>query len=106
MALKPLIRWLSYCHIPPALSAAVVLCLLVAAVGIGFFQLGRPAMTWMNDAPAHMAELRQRVQRMFPRMARFNQAADAVNNLGAARGRTEEGAYGGTQNQPCPRHLH
>ena len=84
MALKPLIRWLSYGHIPPAISAAVVLCLLVAAVGIGFFQLGRPAMTWMNDAPAHMAELRQRVQKMFPRVARFNQAADAVNNLGAA----------------------
>ncbi|HTA30855.1 MAG TPA: hypothetical protein VK731_10225, partial [Candidatus Cybelea sp.] len=30
MTLKPLIRWLSYCHIPPALSAAVVLGLLVA----------------------------------------------------------------------------
>jgi predicted PurR-regulated permease PerM len=84
MTLKPLIRWLSCGHIPPAISAAVVLCLLVAAVGIGFFQLGRPAMTWMNDAPAHMAELRHRVQRMFPRVARFNQAADAVNNLGAA----------------------
>jgi predicted PurR-regulated permease PerM len=83
MTLKPLIRWLSCCHIPPALSAAVVLCLLVAAVVIGFFQLGRPAMTWMNDAPAHMAELRQRVQKMFPRVARFNQAADAVNSLGA-----------------------
>jgi predicted PurR-regulated permease PerM len=84
MALKPLIRWLSYGHIPPAISAAVVLCLLVAAVGIAFFELGRPAMTWMNDAPAHMAELRRRVQRMFPRVARFNQAADAVSNLGAA----------------------
>ena len=85
MALKPLIRWLSCGHIPPAISAAVVLCLLAAAVGIGFFQLGRPALTWMNDAPAHMAQLRQRVQKMFPRMARFNQAADAVNNLGAAK---------------------
>jgi predicted PurR-regulated permease PerM len=83
MALKPLIRWLSYGHIPPGLSAAVVLCLLVAAAVLGFLQLGRPAMTWMNDAPAHMAQLRQRVQRMFPRVARFNQAADAVNNLGA-----------------------
>ena len=74
MTLKPLIRWLSYCHIPPALSAAVVLCFLVAAVGVGFFQLGRPALTWMNEAPQHMTELRQRVQRMFPRIARFNQA--------------------------------
>ena len=83
MTLKPLIRWLSYCHIPPAISAAVVLCLLVAAVGIGFFQLGRPAMTWMNEAPQHMTELRQRVQRIVPGAARFSQAAAAVNNLGA-----------------------
>jgi predicted PurR-regulated permease PerM len=83
MTLKPLIRWLSCCHLPPALSAAAVLCLLVAAIGVGFFQLGRPALTWMNDAPQHMTELRQRVQKIFPRLARFSQAAAAVNNLGA-----------------------
>ena len=83
MTLKPLIRWSSCCHIPPALSAAVVLCFLVAAVGIGFFQLGRPASAWMNEAPQHMAELRQRVLKLFPRAARFSAAAAAVNNLGA-----------------------
>ena len=64
MTLKPLIRWSSCCHIPPALSAAVVLCLLVAAIGIGFFQLGRPALTWMNEAPQHMTALRERVQKI------------------------------------------
>jgi predicted PurR-regulated permease PerM len=83
MTLKPLIRWLSYCRVSPAFSAAVVLCSLVSAIGIGFFQLGRPAVTWMNEAPQHMTELRQRVQKIFPRLARFNQAAVAVNNLGA-----------------------
>jgi predicted PurR-regulated permease PerM len=81
--LKPLIRWSSWCHIPPALSAAIVLCLLTAAIGIGFFQLGRPAMTWLNDAPQHMTDIRQRVQKIFPRLAHFNEAAAAVNNLGA-----------------------
>ena len=35
MTLKPLIRWLSYCHIRPALSAAVVLCVLVSGIAIG-----------------------------------------------------------------------
>ena len=45
MALKPLIRWLSLGHIPPAIWSAIVLCLLVAAIGIGFFQLGNPAIT-------------------------------------------------------------
>src|SRR4051812_19733551 len=53
MTLKPLIRWLSYCRIPPALSAAVVLAVLVAGVAVGFFQLGRPALVWMNEAPQH-----------------------------------------------------
>jgi len=37
----------------------------------------------MNEAPQHMTELRQRVQEMFPRIARISQAATAVNNLGA-----------------------
>ncbi len=83
MTLKPLIRWSSCCHIPPALSAAVILCFLVGAVGVGFFQLGRPALTWMNEAPQHMTELRQRVLKLFPRAARFSAAAAAVNDLGA-----------------------
>jgi predicted PurR-regulated permease PerM len=83
MALKPLIRWLSQCHIPPALSAAVVLLLLVAGVTIGFIQIGRPAVAWMNEAPQHMSELRQKGQKLFPRMARFSKAAAAVNDLGA-----------------------
>jgi predicted PurR-regulated permease PerM len=83
MTLKPLIRWLSGWRIPPALSAAVVLVLLVAGISIGFIQLGRPAMAWMNDAPEHMAELRLRAQKHFPRIARVSAAASAVNNLGA-----------------------
>ena len=90
ITLKPLIRWLSCCRIPPALSAAVVLCLLVGAVGIGFFQLGRPALAWMNEAPQHMADLRQRVLKIFPRLAHFNQAAAAVNNLGATEAEKKE----------------
>jgi predicted PurR-regulated permease PerM len=83
MTLKPIIRWASGFHLAPALSGAVVLCLLVSAVGIGFFHLGRPAVAWMNEAPQHMTELRQRAQRIFPKLSRFNQAAAAVNNLGA-----------------------
>lgn len=83
MTLKPLVRWFSRFHIPKAVSAAVVLGLLMAAAGIGFFQMGRPALDWMNDAPHHMTDLRQRVQRFFPRINRIDQAAAAVNNLGA-----------------------
>jgi len=83
MTLKPLIRGLSLCRIPPTLSAAVVLCILVSGITIGFFELGRPALAWVNEAPQHMTELRQRVQRLSPRFSRFSQAAAAVNNFGA-----------------------
>jgi len=86
MTLKPLIRWLSRYRIPTALSAAVVLCLLVTAAVIGLMELGRPAVAWMNDAPAQMAVLRLRVQKIFPQTARWSQAATAVNNLGEAAG--------------------
>ena len=44
----------------------------------------------MNEAPQHMTELRQRVQKMFPRVARFSQAAAAVNNLGATEAEKKE----------------
>jgi hypothetical protein len=90
MTLKPLIRWLSWCHIPPALSAAVVICLLMSGLAIGFFHLSRPALTWMNEAPQHMTELRQRVQKIFPRITRFNKAAAAVNSLGATEDEQEK----------------
>jgi predicted PurR-regulated permease PerM len=83
MTLKPVIRWLSICRIPPALSAALVLAFLMTGVVIGFIQLGRPALKWMNEAPQHMMELRQRVQKFFPRAVSFSQAAAAVDNLGA-----------------------
>src|SRR5207302_732532 len=87
---KPLIGWLSGYRIPPALSAAVVLLLLVSGVAFGFFELGRPAVAWANDAPRQLAELRQRVHRTFPRLQRFSQAAAAVDNLGATEEEKKE----------------
>jgi predicted PurR-regulated permease PerM len=96
MTLKPLIRWLSGFHIPPALSAAVVLLLLVGGIIIGCMQFGRPAVQWLNEAPQHMTELRQRVQKILPPGARFSEAAAAVNNLGA----TEEEKKAEQNNAP------
>ena len=90
MTLKPLIRWSSNCHIPPAFSAAIVLLLLVAGVAFGFGQFSRPAMAWVNDAPQHMTELRQRIQKLLPPGARFSAAAAAVNNLGATEAEKKE----------------
>ena len=83
VTLKPLIGWLSRYHIPKALSAAVVLGVLIATIVIGFMQLGRPALRWVDDAPQHMVELRQRVQKLIPRIGSLNEAATAMVDLGA-----------------------
>jgi predicted PurR-regulated permease PerM len=90
MTLKPLIRWLSCCRIRPALGAAVVLSLFVTAVVVGFVHLGGPAMSYVNNAPRHMTELRQRVLKMFPGGSRFSRAAAAVSNLGATEEEKKE----------------
>jgi predicted PurR-regulated permease PerM len=90
MTLQPLVRWLSYLRLPTAVSAAFVFCLLVAALGAGFFQLERPAARWMNEAPEHMTELRQRVQRLFPKAQHLSQATAAVTNLGATEAEKKE----------------
>lgn len=90
MTLRPVVRWLSVLRFPTALSAAIVFCVLVAAVGFGFVQLERPAARWMNDAPKHMTELRQRVRRIFPSVSHFSQAATAVSDLGATEKEKKE----------------
>jgi predicted PurR-regulated permease PerM len=61
-----------------------VLCLLVAAIGVATFQLGRPTRKWIDAAPEHMTELRQRFLKIFPSHGSLDQAAEAVTNLGAS----------------------
>jgi predicted PurR-regulated permease PerM len=90
MTLKPLIRWSSYCHVPPPISAGIVLLLLVAGVAAAFSRFDRPAMAWVNDAPQHMTEMRQRIQKLLPPGASFSAAAAAVNNLGATEAEKKE----------------
>ena len=90
MTLKPLIRWLSYCRLSPAFAAALVLSVLVGGIIVGCIEFRGPAMTWMNEAPEHMTELRQRVQKFLPSGSPFSEAAAAVNNLGATEAEKRE----------------
>ncbi len=83
MTFKPFISWLATHRIHRAFSAAVLLLFVQAAVGVGFIELGGPVMQWVNTAPQHMTELRQRVQNIFPQIGNFSPAAAAVSNLGA-----------------------
>lgn len=84
VTLSPLMQALSRLRLPSSASAALVVLCLMTAIGTGFFQLGQPALAWLNDAPQHMSALRQRVQRMVPQLHHYGQAADAVTHLGSS----------------------
>ncbi len=84
MALKPLMHGLALLRLPTGLSAALVFILLVATLGIGFLQLGRPAIHWIDEAPQHMSELRARVKTLFPNADRVGQALSSMGDLGAS----------------------
>jgi predicted PurR-regulated permease PerM len=92
MALKPLMRGLAHLHIPTAPSAAIVLALLVALLSVGFFQLGRPAVRWVDDAQPHLAELKARAQKLFPNAQRMGNAVAAVNALSVDNVQKKDGA--------------
>ncbi len=82
LALKPLIRWMSNIHVPPKLGAAIVLAAFILITGFGVVRLSQPAVQWMQEAPRHMAQLRQKVQQMFRPAARISQVAAEVSKLG------------------------
>jgi predicted PurR-regulated permease PerM len=105
MTLKPLIRWLSHWHIPPALSAAVVLSVLVGGVTIGFIQLGHPALAWMNEAPQHMTELRQRAQKTVSPRDALQPGGGCGERPGSNGGGKKGAGRGRTQNQPRTDHY-
>jgi predicted PurR-regulated permease PerM len=81
--LRPLVRLLGRLHLPIPVAAGIVFFLLIVAIGVGFAQVGRPAARWINDAPKHMTELRQRFQMLFPKAMNVTQATEAMSNLGA-----------------------
>ena len=83
MALKPLVRLLSKCHLRPAFGAAIVLGLFASVVVAGFVGLGKPAVAWVNETPEHVARLKQRVETVFRSAARFTRAAALMKNFGA-----------------------
>ncbi len=91
MSLQPLVRLLVRLHIPRFLAAAIVLGTFIAVVSYGFVRLGEPAMEWVNDAPVHLEQLREKLRAVLLPAAKISQAAAAVANLSA----TEE-------NRPSP----
>jgi predicted PurR-regulated permease PerM len=90
--LSPLIRRLARIHIKPPIGAAIVVILLVGAIGGGVYQLTGPAQRWIATAPDAFAKaqgkLRGIIRPMQQVQKNVEQAASAVG--GPSTGRPPE----------------
>jgi predicted PurR-regulated permease PerM len=90
--LSPLIRRLARIHIKPPIGAAIVVILLVGAIGGGVYQLTGPAQRWIATAPEAFGKaqgkLRGIIRPMQQVQKNVEQAANAVG--GPSTGRPTE----------------
>jgi predicted PurR-regulated permease PerM len=90
--LSPLIRRLTRIHIKPPIGAAIVVVLLVGAIGGGVYQLTGPAQRWIATAPEAFGKaqgkLRGIIRPMQQVQKNVEQAASAVG--GATTGKAPE----------------
>jgi predicted PurR-regulated permease PerM len=80
--LSPLIRRLARLHVKPPIGAAIVVILLVSAIGGGVYQLAGPAQRWLATAPQAFSKaqgkLRGIIRPMQQVQKNVEQAASAV----------------------------
>jgi predicted PurR-regulated permease PerM len=90
--LSPLIRRLTRIHIKPPIGAAIVVILLVGAIGGGVYQLTGPAQRWIATAPEAFSKaqgkLRGIIRPMQQVQKNVEQAANAVG--GPSTGKAPE----------------
>jgi predicted PurR-regulated permease PerM len=105
----PLVRRLRRARVPPALSAAVVLCAVLGTAGGALYQLSGPAAAWMAQAPAALGQAETKVRKLMRPLRRVSETAqhvEKITDLGPATAvkvelqqqTTAQALFGGTQN--------
>lgn len=62
LVLSPIVRSLAQRHVPPALSAVLLVVSFVAAIAIGLYALTGPVAQWITDAPSIARQLQEKVE--------------------------------------------
>ncbi len=80
--LSPLIRVFGRLRVKPPIAAALVVLLVVGAIGGSIYELAGPAQRWANDAPQSFAKAQSRLRKFIRPMQQVSRnverAADAV----------------------------
>ena len=79
--IRPLVRVCVRIHIPPPLSAAVILLALVGSVGYGLFLLATPAAGWLEKAPYSVHQLQSKLLPLRKPLQTVSKASGEIEKL-------------------------
>jgi predicted PurR-regulated permease PerM len=79
--LRPPVRTLKAARVPEALGAALVLCALVAVVGVGFYALSYPAANWAARAPESVQRVESKLRPIAHRIQRLTRTAEDMGRI-------------------------
>jgi predicted PurR-regulated permease PerM len=79
--LRPIVRGLARLKIPLPVGAALILIGLLSLVGYGMSALVAPAVAWLQQAPAGLAELQHKLLPVKKSVARVTQATGEIEKL-------------------------
>lgn len=82
--LSPVIRFLARLHLPPPAGAAIVVALLMGAVGGGVYALAGPAQTLADSAPATLTKANKKLRTLI--LARVQKATSQVEKAAGTLG--------------------
>ena len=79
--LTPVVKWLTRLRLPQALSSALVLLVLMTALGNGVNQLARPARDFVARLPESLRELKVKMHQLLWHAEQLTQAAAQVQDM-------------------------
>jgi len=75
---SPIVRFLKRLRVPEPLSAALVVALLLGAIGMGAYSLVEPARAWMARAPASIQKVQSRLRVLRKPVEQVSRTANEV----------------------------
>src|SRR5215831_9733518 len=87
--LRPIVRGLAQLKIPLTVGAAFILIGLLSLVGYGMSALAAPAVAWLHQAPAGLAELEHKLLPVRKSVAQVTQASGEIEKLASTNAETK-----------------
>jgi predicted PurR-regulated permease PerM len=79
--LRPPVRTLKAARVPEPLGAALVLCALLAVVGVGFYALSWPAASWASRGPESVQRVASKLRPLAHRIQRLTRTAEQMGRI-------------------------